>query len=361
MELLIENFEPNLIPNNGKDGKFGDSERANVIAKNGGITKYKIGRKKDGIRLHAGLSTESVLSRALKIPKSIRVINRFDKFNKMCVRLKIQVDGELYEHGLKFNQIQRFYSNTDVESEKNLKSLTKEKAKDSAKFFEKYEGDTIEFLTKFRDELKFWLFDGIVLDRPDLIGYEDRMSEIMSRILKHGTREELEYFVAPEYFFIESIDDLNPLFELALELGWEGLVLTHFLHEYKYGRNSLKQGTLLKMKNDALEYDGVIVDIVEGDRIKEGVERVIGKFNKGTATSRKKGDREPNGKAKGILIEFEGKGLFTVGLKGFNDDDKKELLDNKDKYIGRHFKYKAMTPVKDFPRHAYFDCFRDEK
>ena len=37
------------------------------------------------------------------------------------------------------------------------------------------------------------------------------------------------------------------------------------------------------------------------------------------------------------------------------------LLENKYKYIGKHFKYHAMAPVKDFPRHAYFDTWRDEK
>ena len=80
-----------------------------------------------------------------------------------------------------------------------------------------------------------------------------------------------------------------------------------------------------------------------------------------STTSQKKEDRKKNGKAKGFLIKYEGIGSFLVGLRGFNDDAKKELLKNKTKYIGMHFKYKAMKPVKDFPRHAFFDCWRDEK
>ena len=113
------------------------------------------------------------------------------------------------------------------------------------------------------------------------------------------------------------------------------------------------------MKDDANEYDGVIVDILEGTQIKEGVERSINELGRST-TSKKKDDRESSGMAKGFLIHYEGK-EFTVGLKGFDNEAKKEMLQNKDKYVGRHFKYSAMAPVKDLPRHAYFKCWRDEK
>jgi hypothetical protein len=37
------------------------------------------------------------------------------------------------------------------------------------------------------------------------------------------------------------------------------------------------------------------------------------------------------------------------------------MLENKEEFIGRHFMYTAMKPVKDLPRHAYFKNWRDEK
>ena len=74
-----------------------------------------------------------------------------------------------------------------------------------------------------------------------------------------------------------------------------------------------------------------------------------------------KEDRELSGLAKGFLVEFEDKGTFLVGLNGFDNEDKRELLLNKESYIGKHFKYTGMKPVKDFPRHAFFKGWRDGK
>lgn len=184
-----------------------------------------------------------------------------------------------------------------------------------------------------------------------------RLSEALA------TKKSTHYFDTIEYPIIEemtSIEELDALYDEALDLEFEGLVITHKDHEYKYGRNSLKQGTLLKLKDDSKEYDGIIIDIEEGTQIKEGIERSKNELGR-SVTSQKKEDREPNGKAKGFVVQFEDKGTFTVSLRGFDDLAKTYLLTNKEDYIGRHFKYTAMKPVKDFPRHAYFDCWRDEK
>lgn len=97
--MNIVGFKPNLIPNNPKDGSFGKDERNAVIKKNGGIEKYYAIFKKDGCRLHLGLS-DKILTRALKEPKSVLVRKRFKQLNKLCNELKIVLDGEFYAHGL---------------------------------------------------------------------------------------------------------------------------------------------------------------------------------------------------------------------------------------------------------------------
>lgn len=355
--MNLKGFKPNLIPNNPKDGSFTKESRNEVLEKNGGIGNYLISNKKDGCRLQLGLQFE-ILTRSLKQPKSELVQKRFEELNALCIELKIALDGEFYKHGLKFNEIFRFFSNTDVTRPEYKEKLLKERKKDPIKFREEYNNRSIDFLTTFHDDLKFWLFDGIVLDRPDLVGFSERMTEIRNRLLNHNLENLfIEIF---DCTVVETTEELDYLYEQALLEDWEGLVITHKDHEYKFGRNSIKQGTLLKMKDDKREYDGIVLDVVEGTKSKEGTEKTVNELGR-SKTSQKKEDREPSGKAKGFVVEYEGLGTFVVGLRGFDDEAKVELLKNKDNYIGQHFKYTGMPPVKDYPRHSYFECWRDEK
>lgn len=361
---VIKNFKPNLIQNNPKDGSFTREKLLAIISKKGGVKNFWAIFKKDGCRLQLGINQKEPVSRALKAPGSILVSKRFKALNELCLKLNIALDGEFYMHGQKFNAIFRFFSKHDVTDPTYRKRLEKEFKKDPHAFIKEYDGKTIDFLTTFHEGLKFWMFDGIIIDRPDLIRFEDRMKEIYRRLSEayddDENQEAFRYLEMPVIEELESEDHIEDLYLEALTLKFEGLVIVSKDHEYKFGRSSNTIGTIFKLKDDAKEYDGVIIDIEEGTQIKEGVERGVDNLGNST-TSQKKDDREPSGKAKGFVVQFEDKGTFTVGLRGFNDEAKAELLANKDKYIGKHFKYVAMPPVKSFPRHAYFDCWRDEK
>lgn len=355
----LKGFKPNLIPNNPKDDSF---NREAVINKNGGHSMYIATLKKDGCRLQ--LIDGKVLTRSLKEPKSNLVVSRFKEISERLAAVGVAVDGEFYKHGLKFNEIFRFFSKADVTDPAYKKKLEKELAKNPEKFKKDYEGRDIEFLTTFPDDLKIWIFDGIIVDAPGLTRYQDRMIELSHRVRKAGLERHI-HIEMPTFYDIQNEDTLESLFQDALEDGWEGLVLTHRGHEYKYGRNSLSQGTLLKLKNDALEYDGVVLDVLEATQVKDGVEKSVNELGR-SVTSKKVGDRESSGMAKAFLVEFfndkgDSVGEFSVGLKGFDNTDKTDLLENKSKYIGRHFTYTAMEPVRDFPRHAYFRNWRDDK
>lgn len=355
----MKGFKPNLIPNNPKDGSF---DLDATIKAGGGYNNYVIVDKKDGARLQ--IIEGELLTRALKVPSSHLVNIRFQKLVSLCKKLNIALDGEFYAHGFKFNAIMRFFTKSDVADPKYKAQLEKELKKNPEKFAIDYDGLGIEFLTTFHDELKFWLFDGIVLDRPDLVGYAERMHEILTRIVKSGLDEEL-FLVLPDFEIADDYEHLTGMFERSLENGYEGKVVVHKDHKYKFGRNTLKEGTILKMKNDDLEYDGVIIDVVEATSVKDGVEKTTNELGR-SVTSKKKGDREASGIAKGFVVAFEDDngqclGTFTVGLRGFDNETRSEMFANKEKFIGKHFKYTGMPPVKDFPRHAYFKCWRDEK
>lgn len=344
-------FKPNLIPNN-RDNKV---DIFKLIEKNGGIKNYLVSYKKDGCRVE--FLNADVKTRALKAVRSNQVNELFKPVAELLEKLDIILEGEFYSHGMRFNEIFRFFSNTDVTRKSVIKELEK---KDILGDLEhEHAGRSVEWLTTFHDSLQVWGFDGYIKGH-DQDGYLDRILDIIDKLKPYMVSHNLEhYLVLPQFIEVDTIEELKAVYEKALEDGWEGLVLTHKHHTYKHGRTTLNSGTLLKMKDDKNEYDGVIVDVEEGTNVKEGVERTKDELGN-SKTSGCKGDREPSGMAKGFLCDFNGT-VFTVGLQGFNNEAKVELLKNKNQYIGRHFKYVAMPPVKKVPRHAFFDQWRDPK
>jgi hypothetical protein len=357
--MIPTKYKPNLIANAPKDGSFTKEEMEALIIKNGGIEKYIIFPKKDGCRLGQGLGPK-VLSRSLKEPGSETVKTRFAEFNQLCLDLNMVIDGEFYMHGEAFNHINRFFAKSDVTTPEYLKELTLMKKNKPEAFYDKYRGKDIPFLTTFHEELKFWAFDFIITDKPDLVGFKERWVEASKRLENHSYQNSLNYLIMPERIRVETFEQLYDSYKDVLEMGFEGLVLVHEDHEYKFGRSTLKSGTIFKLKEDKEEYDGIVLGVEESTVVKEGVEKTVNELGR-SKTSKKKGDRVPSGMAKGFLVEYEGLGTFCVSLDGFDHESRKEVLENPEEYIGRHFKYTGMKPVKDFPRHAYFDCWRDEK
>lgn len=351
-------YKPNLIKDIPKDGSVSRQDVYDLITKNGGLENYIAFKKKDGCRLAAGVK-DTLVTRSLKPVKSILVNKRFAEFNALCQKLNIIVDGEFYMHGLKFNEINRFFTKRDVTDPEYRTELENLFIKRPETFTNKYRGKGIPFLTTFHKELKFWAFDFIILDRPDLVGFEERWIEGNKRIMT-ASLEILHNIVMPTRMVMSTFENMELSYQSVLDLGWEGLVLTRRNHAYKCGRSTYLSGEIIKLKDDMNEYDGLVLDVAEATEVKEGVAKTTNELGR-SVTSKKKGDRKPSGLAKGFLINFEGIGTFPVGLRGFDNIAKKELLDNKEKYIGRHFKYTGMKPIKDFPRHAYFDTWRDEK
>lgn len=369
----LREFIPNLIPNYKSEGKEIIYE---LIEKNGGYDQYLVSAKKDGCRLE--LYDKRVISRSMKTPGSELVVKRFQKLALLFDELGIIGEGEFYAHGFEFREILRFFNNTDVTRESEIKKLTKwkslyeEEVNGKIKWVKReprhirelnrFDAElktqrSVEWLTTFHPELKFWLFDGIVIDDPNL-PFGEKMMTIYQR-LEPYMEEYQDVLVLPQFKVVKSRDELDDHYQSLVDKGWEGVVLTHKQHNYKFGRSTLKSGTLLKMKDDQHEFDGVVIEVEEGDVVKEGVERTRDSLGK-SRTSKKKEDRQRSGMAKGFVVKF-GDGQFTVGLKGFPETKRAEIWRNKADYVGRHFKYSGMPPVKDYPRHAYFSEWRDEK
>jgi len=384
-------FKPNLIPNSSVSDPI-DLEK--IIGNN--VQDYVISFKKDGCRMEINSDMNaSILSRSLEPVASIWLNNRYKALAEKCKELGMVLEGEIYAHGWRFPEIVRIFKTEDITTDKKIKELqgdllkfnllgTVDKPKwvnvgpvkahalgllgFKSKFETNWPGRTVEFMSTYSEDIKLWPFDCFFPDFPQM-EYRERMEKLFASFdFPQGELWDFRDIVNPMGWynlassfplFINTWEELEAKYNYALEEGFEGLVIARADRTYKMGRSTEKEGTIFKMKEDKNEYDGIVLDILEGTVVKEGVEKTTNELGR-SVTSKLAEDREPSGIAKGILTEYEGH-QHIVSFQGFSHEELRELLANKEQYIRKWFKYQGMKPTRDCPRHAHFQCFRDAK
>lgn len=143
----------------------------------------------------------------------------------------------------------------------------------------------------------------------------------------------------------------------CLEANYEGVMLRRPDGPYKCGRSTVKQAILMKLKRFA-DSEATIV----GFEPKMHNANVANKdvFGRTERSSHKENlvalDTLGSLQVKDKLFDIE----FNIGT-GLDDKLRKEIWDNKSKYLGRLVKYKYFqTGTKDAPRFPVFLGFRDE-
>lgn len=71
---------------------------------------------------------------------------------------------------------------------------------------------------------------------------------------------------------VASVEELQRIFAIKVDKGFEGLMVRHPDGEYKHGRATLNQGLIYKMKPFET-HDVLVVDVIQRRRLKKGVER----------------------------------------------------------------------------------------
>ncbi len=142
-----------------------------------------------------------------------------------------------------------------------------------------------------------------------------------------------------------------------LNKGFEGTIVRDPDGRYKFGRSTMREGLLLKIKrfNDA---EAVVVGVEE--LMHNGNEATLDRLGHSKRSSHK-GNKMASGKLGALVVEnvVNGKRVrFKVGT-GFKDNERKQLWSDRNSLIGRYAKYKSMEfGTKDAPRHPVFLGFR---
>lgn len=215
-------------------------------------------------------------------------------------------------------------------------------------------GDTFQASTsaimRIEGEPKFkvWIFDYVDPDisyiRPftERVQYLDQMCcPFEFEVLRGG--------------LIHDLVALEQLETILLQEGYEGVMLRDPNGTYKFGRSTVKDNILLKVKR--FEDDEAIVIGIEE---KMSNQNIAEKDNFGRTKRSSALDGMVGADTAGALVVKNKEGLvFSIG-SGLNDKIREEIWSNQKEYIGKLVKYKYFpVGVKELPRHPVFLGFRD--
>jgi DNA ligase-1 len=298
-------FKPMLAPN----------DKVNLAQIN---YPYLASKKLDGIRciFVNGL----MLSRKFKPIPNKKLHERFDALKKFTAYHKIILDGEIYGEGLTFQQITHFVMSKDTGFE------------------------------EIPEELKFHCFD--MIEAMNFATHFEIRNDNIEGALNGIPRHTYEIV---EQVKVNSKEEVEKLFEDVLAKGYEGLILKSPTSHYKCGRGTMNEGLIYKVKPFET-FDAEIIGVEERmENTSESYTNELGKSQKHNF----KDAMRPTGIAAAFVVMYNGEEQ-KVSLTG-DMIFRKDIWQNKEKYIGKMIEYKGMlVGSKDKVRHPVFVRFRED-
>jgi DNA ligase-1 len=292
-------------------------------------------RKLDGIRCI--FKQGEMLSRSLKPIVNKQLREKFLPLIEYTKENNVILDGEIYSHDLTFQEITRYVMTQDFEDKRSIKKFGKVLTiPESLKFncFDMlgiFEGE-IHNETEFFPRLKSAMEVGL------------KFPDIMTVLINQWVADEKQ---------------VKKLFEQALEDGYEGLILRKAEGKYKFGRCTIKEGNLFKVK-PFRTFDGQIIAVTQGTDVNPNAEKKTNELGR-SVTSTKKADRILVERTRDFVVIYEGKEL-KVSTGSLTHEDRAKYWKKRESLIGQWIEYKGMlVGAKDVPRHPIFIRFREPK
>jgi len=265
------------------------------------LVSYKL----DGIRCI--FKDGKMYSRALKQFPNVQLRKRFEHIAKYTLEVGLVFDGELLAKSITFNELS---------------------------------GITRQLDKELPDDLFFYCFDCII-DNDFNAPFIDRINWIKRLDITN-------YVKIVSQHVVDSQEAINNIYDGAIGWGCDGLILRDPNGRYKFGRGTIKEGLIYKMK-PFHTFDSKIIGIVQATKVREDAEKKINELGR-SVTSKKKDDRILIKKAAAFVVMYKGKELkVTIAM---NDEEKENIWKNPKNFIGKYVEYKGMlVGAKDLPRH----------
>lgn len=276
--------------------------------------------KIDGIRMI--VKDRKLFSRSLKPIMSDTIKTRFAFLSDFSNQYDRLLDGELYSPGISFSELS---------------------------------GQCRAYNREIEEDLSFYCFDILNTKIEEQKEYIDRLRELRYyyEILK-----DTSFVKLVSTRIVNNKEDIERYFEDSLKEGYEGLILRNPKGKYKYGRATVKENIIYKLK-PFRTFDAKVIGILQATEVREEAEKKINELGR-SVTSKKKEDRVLINKASAFVVLYENKELkVTIAM---TDEEKTYVWNNPKKYIGKTIEYKGMlVGAKDLPRHPVFIRMREDK
>nr|DAR80700.1 MAG TPA: adenylation DNA ligase-like protein [Caudoviricetes sp.] len=183
--------------------------------------------------------------------------------------------------------------------------------------------------------------------------WEDRLNDILSAQVHGSLPDRCE--VVPQVL-VHDEEELLAYEKEVLAQGYEGVMLRSVDGFYKYGRSTLKEGYLLKLKRFA---DGE-AEVIGVEELQHNHNQArVGELGQTVRSSEKAGMVGGNTLGALVVKDLETGVTFNIGT-GFTSALREELWAKRESLVGQIVKYKHFpTGVVEAPRFPVFLGFRN--
>lgn len=198
-------------------------------------------------------------------------------------------------------------------------------------------------------EFKVWVFDYVNPKIEKIAPFEERIRNIS--LLNMPFKCEILTGIP-----INSLEELNEYESFCLHNGYEGVMLRDPYGTYKFGRSTVNDNILLKVKRFE-DDEAELLRIEEKMSNQNAAEKdAFGHVKRSASLD----GMIPMNTAGTLVVKNKEGQIFSIG-SGLDDKMREELWNNKEKYIGKLIKYKYFPQgIKELPRHPVFLSFRSE-
>jgi len=197
------------------------------------------------------------------------------------------------------------------------------------------------------EDFTYFVFDHTEIDKS----FDYRFSEAYKQCCESG----IVQVRALNHACVWSEEELIERENEFVAQGYEGLMLRDLQGRYKYGRSTLKEQILIKVKRFT-DSDAIVLGYEEQERNEN--EKVINELGNSKRSSHNAGKTKSGTLGALIVKDFHTGVEFNIGT-GLSASERQYIWDNQNYYLGQILKYKFFpVGVKDKPRHPVFLAWR---